>query len=175
MFSILEDETWCILISIPIGRYLSYLSCPSVGPDLQVPLHDDSKFLMLQVASGCYDPLGADDRAGSIALPSVFAQAGGGKRHGGRRRRWMWLMRTMGPDHGIWMVIVITASTFGHLSGRVEVGESGRSKQGRKCRLLHPRESRHSRMERSVSCSTHPCKISHVCALFGVSNHISTF
>ena len=76
MFSILEDETWCILISIPIGRYLSYLSCPSVGPDLQVLLHDNSKFLMLQVASGCYDPLGADDRAGGIALPSVFAQAG---------------------------------------------------------------------------------------------------
>lgn len=172
MFSISEDGTWCILISISIGRYLSHLSCLSIGPDLQVLLHDDSKFLMLQVASGCYDPLGADDRAGGIALPSVFAQAG--KRHGGKRRRWAsdandgsrpWDMDG-DSDHRI---------AFGHLSGRVEVGESGRSKQARKCRLLHPRESRHSRMERSVSCSTHPCKISHVCALFGVSNHISTF
>lgn len=93
-----------------------------------------------------------------------------GKDGGGR------LMRTMGPDHGIWMVIVITASTFGHLSGRVEVGESGRSKQARKCRLLRPRESRHSRMERSVSCSTHPCKISHMRALFELASapvHVS--
>jgi hypothetical protein len=93
---------------------------------------------MLQVASGCYDPLGADDRAGGIALPSVFAQAGGGKRHGGKRRRWVidandgsrpWDIEGDG-DHRI---------AFGQLSGRVEVGESGRSEQARKMQTPAPK------------------------------------
>ena len=101
-----------------IDVYLSHLSCVSIGLNLQVPLHDNNKDLMLRVASGCYDPLGADDRAGGIALPSVFAQAGGGKRHGGKRRRWVidandgsrpWDIEGDG-DHRI---------AFGQLSGRV--------------------------------------------------------
>lgn len=32
---------------------------------------------MSHVASGCYEPLGADDRAGGIALPSVLLRRAG--------------------------------------------------------------------------------------------------
>ena len=41
------------------------------------------------------------------------------------------------------------------------------SKQARKHRLLHPRESRHSRMQRSIPY----CNTSHALALFGVAGH----
>jgi hypothetical protein len=53
-----------------IDVYLSHLSCVSIGLNLEVLSHDNHKYLMLLVASGCYDPLGADDRAGGRALPS---------------------------------------------------------------------------------------------------------
>jgi hypothetical protein len=60
-----------------IDMYMSHLSCMSIELNLQVPLHDNNKYLMLRVASGCYDPLGADDRAGGIALPSVLLRRAG--------------------------------------------------------------------------------------------------
>lgn len=60
----------CIFISMSIDVYLSHLSCVSIGLNLEVLSHDNHKYLMLLVASGCYDPLGADDRAGGRALPS---------------------------------------------------------------------------------------------------------